>query len=205
MAGINLHQDPHANGEATGDEFQDGAALESLFADGETADDFVKRINGEAGTTYETVDAIANALKESGKLAAELGRIKKEKQGEGNGEGEGQGQQPPAKQPVQQTTTQSDEVTELFFEGNEDARLVRDDLERVAKSQGRTARSVWNDTNETWLKEKSSHLRKTAEAKDRVGDPSSQTTGKTLTEEQKTAKRLAGNMPTGFSTEKPNM
>lgn len=196
----NSHQDPHSQGEATGDG-PEGKALESLFAEGETAEDFVARVNEGAGTKYDSFDALVKGVGESGKLAAELGRLKKEKGVTDTGDGNGSQQQQP---PAQQQQTPSDDVVEVFFDGNEDAARVRGDLERVAKAQGRSVIAVWKDKdNEGWLHEKSEALKSKAEARDRVGDPSGQLGRQAPTEEQKIAKKLSGNLPPGFSAEPP--
>lgn len=206
MSTENSHPNSNPTGETEGD--GSGKALESLFAEGETAEDFVKRVNEKAGTNYADFDTLVKSVGESSKLSAELGRLKKEKGLSDDGKPGDGTQTPPANN--QQTPpaqrAQTDDVVELFFDQNKDAALVRQDLERVAQAQGRSVISVWKDKeNEGWLHEKSANLKKTAETRERVADPSGQSHGRALSEEEKHAKRLATNLPPGFSAEPPKL
>ncbi len=105
----------------------------------------------------------------------------------------------------------TDEVTlsdlELvFFENKPEVDFVKDDLKKIAEAKGISLVQAWK--SESWLVEKAKALhaekQESEENKGKVGDPSPIPT-KGMTEVQKIAQRLSGNLPPGFSADKPKI
>ena len=94
----------------------------------------------------------------------------------------------------------------IFFESKPEASLVEDDLKTVAKAKGISLIQAWK--TESWIQSKAKALQSEKTEKEsnngRVADPSAEF-AKGLTDEQRISKRLSGNLPPGFSAEKPKL
>ncbi len=94
----------------------------------------------------------------------------------------------------------------IFFESKPEASLVEEDLKTIAKAKGISLIQAWK--TESWIQNKAKELQKEKTEKEsnngRVADPSAEF-AKGMTDAERIAKRLSGNLPPGFSAEKPKL